>query len=324
MPERRKSRQITQSGENVKYYTGALKDENGDNLEYDEDGTLTSKGNTGYMPYASENLMQLCFRAENGYIITKITLDDVTHDIIDSSEQGAEFVKKAVEQGYVAVERNKDHTIIIETKKMDFTISKAGDGIKEIADEDGIMMYCVTGSAFSINDVVNVTVDKNLQPYSPNISYKYRSMQDSEENDKEMAKDDKVLKTDDDGGNCWLVTITLSLNGQNVKKWIRINVVSAQKSLIKSVEQMSANEIKILFYDNLTEEIAESDIIIFKKSESNEGNMSIESIRPLEDSKCAYIVKLTQKMDDQTEYVVSVSGSSKSFISSNNTVSKIE
>lgn len=126
-------------------------------------------------------------------------------------------------------------------------------------------MYCVTGSAFSINDVVNVTVDKNLQPYSPNISYKYRSMQDSEENDKEMAKDDKVLKTDDDGGSCWLVTITLSFNGQNVKKWIRINVVSAQKSLIKSVEQMSANEIKILFYDNLTEEIAESDIIIFKK-----------------------------------------------------------
>lgn len=194
---------ITQSGENVKYYTGALKDENGDNLEYDEDGTLASKGNTGYMPYASENLMQLCFRAENGYIITKI-------------------------------------------------------------------------------------------------------------------------KTDDDGGSCWLVTITLSFNGQNVKKWIRINVVSAQKSLIKSVEQMSANEIKILFYDNLTEEIAESDIIIFKKSESNEGNMSIESIRPLEDSKCAYIVKLTQKMDNQTEYVVSVSGSSKSFISSNNTVSKIE
>ena len=315
---------ITQSGENVKYYTGALKDENGDNLEYDEDGTLASKGNTGYMPYESEKLMRLCFRAENGYIITKIILDDVTHDIIDSSEQGAEFVKKAVEQGYVAVKRNKDHTIIIETKKMDFTISKAGDGIKEIADEDGIMMYCVTGSAFSINDVVNVTVDKNLQPYSPNISYKYRSMQDSEENDKEMAKDDKVLKTDDDGGSCWLVTITLSLNGQNVRKWIRINVVSTQKSLIKSVAQMSANEIKILFYDNLTEEIAESDIIIFKKSESNEGNMSIEAIRPLEDSKCAYIVKLTQKMDDQTEYVVSVSGSSKSFISSNNTVSKIE
>ena len=59
MPERRKSRQITQSGENVKYYTGALKDENGDNLKYDEDGTLASKGNTGYMPYASENLMQI-------------------------------------------------------------------------------------------------------------------------------------------------------------------------------------------------------------------------------------------------------------------------
>ena len=56
---------ITQSGEHVKYYTGALKDENGDNLEYDEDGTLASKGNTGYMPYESEKLMRLCFRAEN-------------------------------------------------------------------------------------------------------------------------------------------------------------------------------------------------------------------------------------------------------------------
>ena len=316
---------ITQSGEHVKYYTGALKDENGDNLKYDEDGTLASKGNTGYWPYASGSMEALRFRVDDGYVITKITLDQEVHDITDPSEQGAGFVQKAVEQGYVAVERNKDHTIIIETKKMDFTISKANDGIKEIPDEeDGIMMYSVTGSAVSIKNVVKVTVDENLQPYSPNISYKYRSMQDSEENDKEMAKDDEVLITGDDGDSCWLVTITLSLNGQNVKKWIRINVVSAQKSLIKSVEQMSANEIKILFYDNLTEEIAESDIIIFKKSESNEGNMSIESIRPLEDSKCAYIVKLTQKMDDQTEYVVSVSGSSKSFISSNNTVSKIE
>lgn len=316
---------ITQSGENVKYYTGALKDENGDNLKYDEDGTLTSKGNTGYWPYASGSMEALRFRVDDGYVITKITLDQVVHDITDPSEQGAGFVQKAVEQGYVAVERNKDHTIIIETKKMDFTISKANDGIKEIPDEeDGIMMYSVTGSAVSIKNVVKVTVDENLQPYSPNISYKYRSMQDSEENDKEMAKDDEVLITGDDGDSCWLVTITLSLNGQNVKKWIRINVVSAQKSLIKSVEQMSANEIKILFYDNLKEEIAESDIIILKKSESNEGNMSIESIRPLENSKCAYIVKLTQKMDDQTEYVVSVSGSSKSFISSNNTVSKIE
>lgn len=221
---------ITQSGDNVKYYTGALKDANGDNLEYDADGTLANKGNTGYMPYASENLMQLCFRAENGYIITKITLDDVTHDIIDSSEQGAGFVRQAVKQGYVAVERNKDHTIIIETKKMDFTISKVNEGIKETFDEnDDIMMYSVTGSAVSIKDVVRVTVDENLQPYSPNISYKYRSMQDDEENDKEMAKDDTVFTTGDDGDSCWLVTITLSLNGQNVKKWIRINVVSAQK-----------------------------------------------------------------------------------------------
>lgn len=218
---------ITQSGDNVKYYTGALKDANGDNLEYDEDGTLTSQGNTGYWPYASGSEEALRFCVDDGYVITKITLDEVEHNITDPTEKGAEYVKKAVEQGYIAVKRNKDHTIIIETKKMDFTISKANDGIKEIADEDdGIMMYCVTGSAFSINDVVKVTVDENLQPYSPNISYKYRSMQDGEENDKEIAKYDKVLITGDN--SCWLVTITLSLNGQNVKKWIRINVVSAQ------------------------------------------------------------------------------------------------
>lgn len=221
---------ITQSGENVKYYTGALKDENGDNLEYDEDETLTSKGNTGYWPYSPGSMEELCFCVDDGYVITKITLDQVVHDITDSSEQGAGFVQQAVEQGYVAVKRNKDHTIIIETKKMDFTISKANDGIMEIPDEeDEIMMYCVTGSAVSINDVVNVTVDENLQPYSPNISYKYCSMQDSEENEKEIAKDDEVLITGDDGDSCWLVKITLSLNGQNVKKWIRINVVSTQK-----------------------------------------------------------------------------------------------
>ena len=52
--------------------------------------------------------------------------------------------------------------------------------------------------------------------------------------------------------------------------------------------------------------------------------MSIESVTKDENLRGAYIVKLTQKMDDQTEYVVSVSGSSKSFISSNNTVSKID
>ena len=56
----------------------------------------------------------------------------------------------------------------------------------------------------------------------------------------------------------------------------------------------------------------------------NESNMSIESVTKDENLRGAYIVKLTQNMDNQTEYVVSVSGSSKSFISSNNTVSKIE
>ena len=87
---------------------------------------------------------------------------------------------------------------------------------------------------------------------------------------------------------------------------------------------MSANEIKILFNDNLTKEITASDIIISKKSETNESNMSIEFVTKDENLMGAYIVKWTQNMDNQTEYVVSVSGSSKSFISSNNTVSKIE
>lgn len=87
---------------------------------------------------------------------------------------------------------------------------------------------------------------------------------------------------------------------------------------------MSANEIKILFNDNLTKEITASDIIISKKSETNESNMSIEFVTKDENLMGAYIVKWTQNMDNQTVYVVSVLDSSQSFLSSKDTVSKIE
>lgn len=227
---------ITQSGNNVKYYTGALKDANGDNLEYDEDGTLTSKGNTGYWPYASGSVEELNFCVDDGYVITKITLDEEEHNITDPTEKGAEFVKKAVEQGYVAVERNKDHTINIETKKMDFTISKAGDGIKEIADEDGIMMYCVTGSAFSINDVVKVTVDADLREYSSVISYEYCSMQGSLDNSTQIDADEPVFTNEDGEAGYWLVRITLNLNGQTAEKLIRICVKNPEGNATSTAE----------------------------------------------------------------------------------------
>ena len=56
----------------------------------------------------------------------------------------------------------------------------------------------------------------------------------------------------------------------------------------------------------------------------NESNMSIESVTKDENLRGAYIVKLTQNMDNQTVYVVSVLDSSQSFLSSKDTVSKIE
>lgn len=228
---------ITQSGNNVKYYTGALKDANGDNLEYDEDGTLTSKGNTGYWPYASGSMEALRFRVDDGYVITKITLDEEEHNITDPTEKGAEFVKKAVEQGYLAVERNKDHTINIETKKMDFTISKAGDGITEIPDEeDEIMMYSVTGSAVSINNVVKVTVDADLKEYSSVISYEYCSMQGSLDNSTQIDADEPVFTNEDGEAGYWLVRITLNLNGQTAEKLIRICVKNPEGNATSTAE----------------------------------------------------------------------------------------
>ena len=227
---------ITQSGEHVKYYTGALKDANGDNLEYDEDGTLTSQGNIGYWPYDSGHVEMLLFRADDGYVITKITLDQVVHDITDPSEQGAGFVQKAVEQGYVAVERNKDHTIIIETKKMDFTISKANEGITETVDEDGIVEYSVTGAAISLNNVVNVTVDADLKEYSPVISYEYCSMQDSLDNSTPIDADAPVFTNEDGKAGYWLVRITLNLNGQTAEKLIRICVKNLEGNATSTAE----------------------------------------------------------------------------------------
>ena len=228
---------ITQSGDHVKYYTGALKDGNGDNLVYDEDGTLTSKGNTGYMPYASGNLMSLRFRAENGYVITKITLDGVVHDITDPSEKGVGFVQKAVEQGYVAVDRKTDHTIIIETKKVDFTISKANDGITEtVINDDEIVEYSVTGAAISLNNVVKVTVDTELEKYSPIISYEYCSMQGSLDNSTQINADAAVFTNEDGKAGYWLVRITLNLNGQTADKLIRICVKNPEGNATSTAE----------------------------------------------------------------------------------------
>lgn len=225
---------ITQSGENVKYYTGALKDANGDNLEYDEDGTLTSQGNTGYWSYDSGQVEMLLFRADDGYVITKITLDGVGHDITNPT--GAEFVKTAVEQGYVAVDRKTDHTIIIETKKMDFTISKANEGITETVDEDGIVEYSVTGAAISLNNVVNVTVDADLKEYSPVISYEYCSMQDSLDNSTPIDADAPVFTNEDGKAGYWLVRITLNLNGQTAEKLIRICVKNPEGNATSTAE----------------------------------------------------------------------------------------
>ena len=56
----------------------------------------------------------------------------------------------------------------------------------------------------------------------------------------------------------------------------------------------------------------------------NESNMSIESVTKDENLRGAYIVKLTQNMDNQTVYVVSVLDSSQSFLYFEDTVSKIE
>lgn len=57
---------------------------------------------------------------------------------------------------------------------------------------------------------------------------------------------------------------------------------------------------------------------------ANESNMSIEFVTKDENLMGAYIVKWTQNMDNQTVYVVSVLDSSQSFLSSKDTVSKIE
>lgn len=315
---------ITQSGNHVKYYTGALKDENGDNLEYDEDGTLTSQGNTGYWPYASGIVESLNFRVDDGYVITKITLDGVEHDITDSSEQGASFVQKAVEQGYVAVDRKIDHTIIIETKELNFTISKADESIEETVNGDGIVEYSVTGTAFCINDIVEVSVDADLQNYAPVISYEYCSMQDSLDNSEQINADEAVFTNEDDEGGYWLVRITLNLNGQTVEKLIRIWVIPPKKSVIDSVTQISRKEIKVLFNENLSREVEVSDLIISETSETNANKLDIETITKVEDAEYEYIIKLTQDMKDNTIYIVSAFGSSASFTSANSTVSKIE
>lgn len=217
---------ITQSGDHVTYFTGALKDENGDNLEYDEDGTLTSKGNIGYMLYDSQNFMSLSFRVDSGYVITKITLDDNVYDIAD--ETGAKFIQEAVEQGYIKVDRKNDHTLVITTAKVELNISAANENVEKTSFTNGdgikIDLYVVTGSAVSLNETVKVVVPEQLQAVSGDISYKYWMGNESYSNAKVITVDDQFFTETKD--YAWFVEVCLLINGQSVRQIFAIEVQS--------------------------------------------------------------------------------------------------
>lgn len=214
---------ITQSGEHVKYYTGALKDENGNNLTYDEDGTLSSKNNTGYLPYDNKSTIGLYFRSEAGYVITKITLDNSVHDI--TTETGKNYIQQAVEQGYVVVDRKENHTIVIETKALNIDIQTASDKVTkstcEIEGEGSYDEYIIVGEGpFALKDFIKVSEEN-----AANISYKYWSGQASYQDAKNITPEELVFSLENgEGSAAWCVKISLTVNNQSISKIIWVDV----------------------------------------------------------------------------------------------------
>ncbi|MCI7131041.1 MAG: Ig-like domain-containing protein [Lachnospiraceae bacterium] len=203
---------ITQTGENVKYYTGALKDLNNNNLTYNEDGTVPVK--TGYISYSAKNEMVLRFRPANGYYITEITLDEVSHTAATAKDDN-DWLSKAVAQGYVVVMRDGDHTIDIKVEPVTVTIDKVNENViyeKQIIGENTLNNYKVTGSAISISDVVSVKVNE-LPGCTTEVIYSYGDNQTNGKDFQAIGVDDKVL-TPLENGKHWQVRITVHVNGQ--------------------------------------------------------------------------------------------------------------
>lgn len=203
---------ITQIGDHVKFYTGALKDQNNVNLEYNADGTLKNSDNTGYISYSGgdSNVMELRFAAENGYAITGITLDGNNHSISDTPASGESknFVQKAVAQGYVVVNRKTDHSIAIKTTPISVIVTPKDENVfYKTVENNGTTYhnYTVTGSAISISDVITVQVN-GLDGYNPEITYKYGDNNTSGNDFAEIGPDEKKL-TLLDAGKHWQVMI---------------------------------------------------------------------------------------------------------------------
>ncbi len=212
----------TQTGEHVKFYTGALKDKDGNNLEYNSDGTIKGENANGYLPYA-EHEIALRFEAEAGYMITEITLDGVTHKISDEKPEGKGFVEQAVKQGYAAVKRDRDHSLDIKAVKMNLSISPASEKVTKSSFENGdhkqFDLYTITGSAVSLKEVVKV--DSPQLGDALTINYTYTP--GNEGNWRPLSAEEKVFTP---SVYYWFVNISVEYCGKTIQQTFCINVKS--------------------------------------------------------------------------------------------------
>lgn len=166
---------VTATAIGAKYNYGFWKKEDGDNLfgatvpdDLFTNEMYWTRNLTGYLPYDGKLSAKVSFKAEAGKAISGITIDEKALD--------EDALKIAIQNGYVSVDRKKDHTIDITTT--DATIEfKAKDGAyQEISTIkiDGYdytqYTYIVTASSIKISDVFTVTTTGIT---SPKIAYKY-------------------------------------------------------------------------------------------------------------------------------------------------------
>lgn len=217
-----------ESGSNVLFYNYEFKNENGENAYINSGWSAPA---TVYMSYASgeSNVMNWRFKAENGHVITSITLDGTEHKITEEPAEGStkNYVQKAVEQGYVVVDRKTDHTITVKaeaTNTASITVS-AKDGVTTGTTGEGNTTYVIASdTGVSLSNIINVFA--TWGSYTPELSYEYtQTTPTANWKMQSITSDQAVFSAQNGESTFYAVDICAKFNGiQLTKKCIYIRV----------------------------------------------------------------------------------------------------
>lgn len=215
--------------EGAKFFYGFWKDENGNNLignsSFSDAWSKEECWRQNFVGYVSydkgTNLASVEFKTVGDKAISGIEIDNVplTEDNL----------KKAIQDGYVSVDRKTDHEINITTTDVTITFN-AENGAYQERNAEGRYIYTVTASSIKLSDVFSVTASGIINPV---VTYNYNINGQSCDNLDQVVTPQTPISG-----------ISVGISGDNYTKtytMVEVNVKPKNEEInIQPIENMSA------------------------------------------------------------------------------------